>query len=59
MRNTFAFVEWYFRSCDLDLAVNLHRIAVDYFAIEPQRNFDPESTFAGCGGSDDGDDWGL
>ena len=42
MWDAFAFVGWYFRGGYLDLFVDLDRIAVDYFAVEVQGDFDSE-----------------
>ena len=56
MWDTFAFFEWNFRSCYLNLLVNLDRVAVDDLAVQLERYFDPERAFARSRGTDDRND---
>ena len=59
MRDAFAFVERHLGSRDLNLFVDLDRVAIDDFAIELKSDFDSERAFA-CGGwANNSDDWIL
>ena len=57
MRYAFAFREWDFGGCKLDVLVNLNGIAVDDLAVEFECDLDTERALAGGRGPDDGDDW--
>ena len=56
MRNALALFERHLRSRNLDLFVNLDRIAIDDLAVEFQGNFNPERTFPRGSRTDNGDD---
>jgi hypothetical protein len=53
MWDAFTFFERDFGGGDLDLLINLDRVAVDYLAVDLQGDFDTERAFAGgCGTND-------
>src|ERR1041384_4744569 len=56
MRHAAPFCKRHFGRGDLDLAIDLHRIAIDNLARESQRECDAEFALARSGRADDGDD---
>ena len=58
MWHTAPFLRRYFRGCDLNILINLDRIAIDYFAAKVQSQLNAQRALAGASRSDDGDDPG-
>src|SRR6185503_11336173 len=54
MRNTTTLLERHFGGCDLYVLIDLDRVAIDYFTVHCQRQFDSQGAFAGCGWANDG-----
>src|SRR6266849_7015715 len=55
MRHAPAFFIRNFRCRYLNALINLHRVAIDNFAAETQRDLDPERALAGSGWANDCD----
>src|SRR5437870_6488882 len=58
MRNPFPLFDGNFRGGDLDLLINLNRVAVNYLAAQMQRDFNSQSALTGGCWTDDCDDTG-
>src|SRR5205085_3577131 len=59
MRHALSFRKRHFGRGDLDLAIDLHRVAIDDLAIEAQRERDAERALPRRGRPHDGDDGSL
>src|SRR5689334_8695729 len=57
VRHAFAFGYWNFGGRDLDILIDLDRVAIDDLAVEGEGDFDSERAFAARSWADDRDDW--